>query len=563
MSADVERTLLGQQLKEETPDDQPQYGDGEDYTAANDLGTSSTSAGETYQSENDVLDAPSWEHGAAKEAESHYDFEKQKARNEAIRRRQEVMGENQSSMHEYFGTEYQTNQKADKHGWTGGQLMDENTRAKFLQAQLNADVYARDAYVEGEFDSNLAVAREYASLKQKELAEEAYQKAQQNALARFELSGHYVSPEAADMLDQYRLAKRNRDDNPEKADKVMAEVEQYFADLGYGETIENEDGTTDTVADTSVLDAMERYTTSLHQKQLEYDSYLSEQAQALAQYEMRVKDPTASYEETDDGDLYIRHHGVENPDQPGMLWNGEEREWQLQEAFDAWEEEHADDDDDDDKKVSYEGGTERENPDTGEQEVYDDEEEEWVPREDALESRVDTRINESLPKLSASLYEIDEDHHMPEDADSRNEWIQEFLSDEVSTFQDEPEFIRSLREDDIESVEADNSEGTQYNITYKDSNNVTSTKKVSSKELLGLASIFDSMQERDDVKDAAFKSYYYHITNTRKLWGDGGMVMKGRRSDHTATTIAKSIMGDYHPASSDDDNPNGYPGRVG
>jgi hypothetical protein len=260
-----------------------------------------------------------------------------KARQEAITRRQQNLGENGRSIERFFSADYSTAQKADKFGWNGGQLMDAQARNKFMQAQLNADIYQRNAYVEGEFNNKLAIAREYKALKQDELANQAYNDAINHSLSRAQITGQYISPEAEDMISQYKMAAADTE-NPEQAEAVRTQVEDYFIAMGLGEPILDEggqpmldaEGNPQMTIDPAVINGLIDLNDTLASRQQDFDKFLFEAGQEEATNMLELQYNTDLNEDGQVGGFnspVMEGASVQDENGNWMFWNNDAKEW--------------------------------------------------------------------------------------------------------------------------------------------------------------------------------------------------------------------------------------------
>lgn len=223
-------------------------------------------------------DIPSWEQRAADQAQKEYDFEAYKARQDAITRRTENTAENVKSVERFFAEAYRNNQKVDKFGWTGGSKMDADTRVKYLQASIQADMYQRDKFITSEFENNLSIAREYAALKQFEIANEYFDKAADRAALLSQTFGVHIDPVMTDMFDNYKIAMQEGDE------RLMASIEGAFIQMGFGvqhtdaegNPLFYNDGTPQMVVDPRVMRAGMGFIETLHEREIVMEERMAE-----------------------------------------------------------------------------------------------------------------------------------------------------------------------------------------------------------------------------------------------------------------------------------------------
>lgn len=149
----------------------------------------------------------SWLSKANEQSGLEFNAEKMKAEQNAIRARQQFDSQAAEAINSYYGSEYVSNQKMNNWGWNGGAMFDENSRVAWLQAGINAQLYNSMELMKAGFDSEIAIAREYAKLKNMELANQFYNDAYSRAIEMSRITGVFIAPEAQEMFDQYKYAK--------------------------------------------------------------------------------------------------------------------------------------------------------------------------------------------------------------------------------------------------------------------------------------------------------------------------------------------------------------------
>lgn len=108
--------------------------------------------------------------------------------------------------------QYQNNQSAEKVGWTGGYVLDQNRQMDYLKASLAAQMYGAIELQKYGYDTSLAAARLSYDLNQKEYARQYYQDAVNKALNEAQITGVYISAEIQDMLNQRTIAQKALED---------------------------------------------------------------------------------------------------------------------------------------------------------------------------------------------------------------------------------------------------------------------------------------------------------------------------------------------------------------
>ena len=286
------------------------------------------------------------EENAAARAEMEFNYEVYKAKADAIQRRAKNYDENTRSMEQYFSTNFNNAAMVDKFGWTGGAQMDADTRMQYLQATLNADMYSRDMYVNAELQNQIAIAREYANLKYAELAQEAFQHAEEMSMLRYQIDGTYISPAMNDMLNNYQLALQNGDD------AMISKVEAAFLAMGYGEEVVDESGNPvldengqpARSIDPQIMNALFFQTETFAERQLKFEEYMFEMGQTEALHERELR---YGVDQTSDGLQAgnLPGHGFQS-DFSGSVkfWNAHEEEWQNAADFDEWTKQHSPED---------------------------------------------------------------------------------------------------------------------------------------------------------------------------------------------------------------------------
>ena len=133
---------------------------------------------------------------------------------------------------------YANAQTADKLGWTGGYIFDQQKQLAFLQEGIKASLYNEQELQKLGFKSQLAAARLAADVQNTQLAHQYYQDAQQQALNQAQITGFYLPAEALDLLTQANAAQTlmelHEEGTPEyvRAKNTYDYVEKYFSNNG-------------------------------------------------------------------------------------------------------------------------------------------------------------------------------------------------------------------------------------------------------------------------------------------------------------------------------------------
>ena len=127
---------------------------------------------------------------------------------------------------------YQNNQTAEKVGWTGGYILDQNRQSEYLKQTIQAQMYGAMELQKYGYDSALSAARLSYDLNQQEFAHKYYQEAQAAALSEAQLTGVYFSAEVKDMMAQLGVARQKLIENPndENAKNLETQINNWFSE---------------------------------------------------------------------------------------------------------------------------------------------------------------------------------------------------------------------------------------------------------------------------------------------------------------------------------------------
>jgi hypothetical protein len=154
----------------------------------------------------------SWDQQAYDETAAEYGVKVAEAVKNAVMARNQLAQQRAQALNAFYGGQYASASKIEKFGWTGGTATDEKMRMAYLSATLNSQMYNQKEMVLAGYDTELAVAREYANAQLTKLANEKYQQAFANAVGMAEVTGRYMSPEARDVLSNFFIAEGNPTD---------------------------------------------------------------------------------------------------------------------------------------------------------------------------------------------------------------------------------------------------------------------------------------------------------------------------------------------------------------
>lgn len=180
----------------------------------------------------------SWDKEAKQYADKLYQQGKVEAESEYSVKASELKTEAQTSQEDLEMQKYTNAQTADKLGWTGGYILDQQRQMSVLKAGIQAQLFNTQELNRLGLESSLAAARLNADLKNQELAHQYYQDAITNAINTANVTGYYLSPEASDYLTQQRAAEQimaTSDPNSAeyaKAQNVINYVDNYFSENG-------------------------------------------------------------------------------------------------------------------------------------------------------------------------------------------------------------------------------------------------------------------------------------------------------------------------------------------
>ena len=180
----------------------------------------------------------SWNENATERAGLDYQSDVLKAKAEYLTNRQQVESQGQVAQEQISMQQYINNQSAEKVGWTGGYILDQERQMNYLKETIKAQMYGQMELQKYGYDTALASARLAYDTNRYDLALQYYNTALSRAVSEAEITGYYVSPEAREMLDEYSLAAKVlntegiSDEEKLRADKVLTSVYKWFEDNG-------------------------------------------------------------------------------------------------------------------------------------------------------------------------------------------------------------------------------------------------------------------------------------------------------------------------------------------
>ena len=165
----------------------------------------------------------SWDKQGADKAQNQYQQDVLKAKQDALANRQTIEQNALQYQQQSDMMKYANNQNAEKVGWTGGYVLDQNRQMEYLKSSIQAQMYGAMELQKYGYDSALAAARLSYDMNQKEFAHKYYQDAVNVAVTEAQLTGTYFSAETRDMMSQYAAADQELGN---LKDKTIEEIEE-------------------------------------------------------------------------------------------------------------------------------------------------------------------------------------------------------------------------------------------------------------------------------------------------------------------------------------------------
>jgi len=180
----------------------------------------------------------SWNKEGASQATKQYQQDVQTQKQELLTNRQTMETNAVNYQTQADMMQYQNNQEAEKVGWTGGYVLDQNRQMDYLKSSIQAQMYGAMELQKYGYDTSLAAARLSYDLNQKEFAQKYYEQAVSAALSEAQLTGTYFSAETKDMMSQLSIAGQKLEDKSlpqeerDQAQKLTTQIEDWFKGNG-------------------------------------------------------------------------------------------------------------------------------------------------------------------------------------------------------------------------------------------------------------------------------------------------------------------------------------------
>lgn len=176
----------------------------------------------------------SWDTKGKKLAENAYQQKALEEKQNMLTQRQDMEKNAQQYQTQADMQKYTDNQTADKVGWTGGYVLDQERQREYMKQSIQAQLYGAMELQKYGYDTAMAAARLSYDANLLTYAQEYYNQAVQNSLNEAQLTGTYFSAEVKDMLGQYTIAEANLNDNSlsdeerTRAQKVKDTIDNWF-----------------------------------------------------------------------------------------------------------------------------------------------------------------------------------------------------------------------------------------------------------------------------------------------------------------------------------------------
>ena len=180
----------------------------------------------------------SWNKNAKELAEKTYAQKVLEERQGLLTNRQTLEQNAQQYQTESDMKKYQDNQTADKVGWTGGYVLDQEQQREYLKASIQAQLYGAMELQKYGYDTSLAAARLAYDANMLQYAQEYYNQAVQTAINEAQVTGTYFSAEVKDMLGQWKVAqaKLTENENDAQASEVVKNIKTWFESNGISDS---------------------------------------------------------------------------------------------------------------------------------------------------------------------------------------------------------------------------------------------------------------------------------------------------------------------------------------
>lgn len=176
----------------------------------------------------------SWDTKGKKLAENAYQQKALEEKQNMLTQRQDMEKNAQQYQTQADMQKYTDNQTADKVGWTGGYVLDQERQREYMKQSIQAQLYGAMELQKYGYDTAMAAARLSYDANLLTYAQEYYNQAVQNSLNEAQLTGTYFSAEVKDMLGQYTIAEANLNDSSlsdeerTRAQKVKDTIDNWF-----------------------------------------------------------------------------------------------------------------------------------------------------------------------------------------------------------------------------------------------------------------------------------------------------------------------------------------------
>lgn len=189
-----------------------------------------------------------WEDKASKMAENSYQQKTLEEKQNMLTQRQELEKNAQQYQTQADMRQYTDNQTAEKVGWTGGYVLDQERQREYMKQSIQAQLYGAMELQKYGYDTSMAAARLAYDANMMQFAEEYYNQAVQTAINEAQITGTYFSAEVRDMLSQRTVAdekikelegKENRSPEEEetltRAKNVSQKIKDWFGENNISE----------------------------------------------------------------------------------------------------------------------------------------------------------------------------------------------------------------------------------------------------------------------------------------------------------------------------------------
>ena len=184
----------------------------------------------------------SWDQKGSQAAQTQYQTDIKSTQQNALANRETIESNAVNYQTNADMMKYQNQQEAEKVGWTGGYVLDQNRQMEYLKQSIQAQMYGAMELQKYGYDTSLAAARLSYDLNQKEYARQYYNDAVSAALSEAQLTGTYFSAETRDMLSQRAVAEQilkdesATQDDKDNASKLITSINGWFSENNISES---------------------------------------------------------------------------------------------------------------------------------------------------------------------------------------------------------------------------------------------------------------------------------------------------------------------------------------